>query len=70
MRSARNARRKSRATTCPSARTAAFSAASTVPDSVEKDKIQARFNKGVLMLSMPKKPGAADGERTIAVSKD
>ncbi|MBD3814297.1 MAG: Hsp20/alpha crystallin family protein [Betaproteobacteria bacterium] len=47
-----------------------FQRSFNVPDSVEKDKIQARFNKGVLMLSMPKKPGAADGERTIAVSKD
>ncbi|HCW95215.1 MAG TPA: molecular chaperone Hsp20 [Pseudomonas sp.] len=47
-----------------------FQRSFNVPDSAEKDKIQARFNKGVLMLSMPKKPGAADGERTIAVSKD
>lgn len=46
-----------------------FQRSFNVPDSVDRDRIDARFSKGVLVLTMPKKPGSAPGERTISVNK-
>ena len=38
-----------------------------VPDSVDADKIEASFNKGVLTLTLPKKPEAKKAEKKIEV---
>ncbi len=38
----------------------------TLADEVEQDKIQAKYNNGVLELTLPKKPGA--GRREISIS--
>jgi HSP20 family protein len=38
-----------------------------LPEGVDADKIEATFDKGVLMLRLPKKPEAVKPEKTIAV---
>jgi len=38
-----------------------------LPDSVDRDKITATFDKGVLVLSLPKKPEAVKQQKTIEV---
>ena len=40
-----------------------------VPPNIDEAAIKARFDRGVLTVSMPKKPGGASGERKIAISK-
>jgi Molecular chaperone (small heat shock protein) len=40
-----------------------------VPDRVDADKITAKFDRGVLVVTMPKKPGSASGARKIAVGQ-
>lgn len=45
----------------------AFERAVPVPDRVDAGKISAKFDKGVLVVTMPKKPGAGNGARKIAV---
>jgi len=38
-----------------------------VPDGVDGDKIEARFNKGVLTVTLPKKPEAMKAAKTIDI---
>jgi HSP20 family protein len=38
-----------------------------VPDGVDSEKIEARFNKGVLSVTLPKSPEAQKAEKKIAV---
>jgi HSP20 family protein len=38
-----------------------------MPDGVDADKIEARFNKGVLTVTLPKKPEAQKAEKKIEV---
>ena len=38
-----------------------------IPDDVDADKIDASFKKGVLTVSLPRKPGVAKTEKKIAV---
>jgi HSP20 family protein len=38
-----------------------------LPDSVDRDKIQARFEKGVLAVTLPKTPAAAKKQKKIEV---
>ena len=44
-----------------------FERSFTLPEGVEADKIEARFNKGVLTVTLPKKPEAQKPEKTIPV---
>lgn len=45
----------------------AFERAFQVPDGVDADKIEARFKKGVLSITLPKTPQAQTKEKKIAV---
>ncbi|PWW03960.1 heat shock protein Hsp20 [Hoeflea marina] len=38
-----------------------------VPERVDVDAISAKFDRGVLVVTMPKKPGAAQSRRKIAI---
>ncbi|MDP2734023.1 MAG: Hsp20/alpha crystallin family protein, partial [Hoeflea sp.] len=38
-----------------------------IPDRVDQDAIDAKFEKGVLKVTMPKKPGQQAGERKIKI---
>ena len=38
-----------------------------IPDRVDQEAIDARFDKGVLKVTMPKKPGPESGERKIRI---
>jgi HSP20 family protein len=38
-----------------------------IPDSVDADKIEAAFLKGVLSVKLPKKPGAPRIEKKVAI---
>jgi len=40
-----------------------------VPDTVDVNKIDARFEKGVLTVTMPRKPSAAKAEKKIKIGK-
>ena len=40
-----------------------------IPDTVNEDKIEARFDKGVLKVVLPKRPEAASEQRKIAIKK-
>jgi HSP20 family protein len=40
-----------------------------VPDSVDQDKIKASFEKGVLEITLPKRPEAKVEAKKIAISK-
>lgn len=44
-----------------------FQRSFALPDSVDPDKIEASFNKGVLTVKLPKKPEAINSEKKIAV---
>lgn len=44
-----------------------FTRSFRVPDDVNVDKIDAQFQKGVLKISLPRKPGAARPEKKIEV---
>lgn len=41
----------------------------TLPSDVDDTKIEAKFDKGVLHVTMPKKPGAAPASRRINIGK-
>ena len=41
-----------------------------VPENVDTDKVSASFKKGVLTVTLPKKPEAQEPERNIAVRTD
>jgi HSP20 family protein len=41
----------------------------TLPSSVDDAAVTAKFDKGVLTITMPKKPGTAPAERKIAIEK-
>ena len=45
----------------------AFTRSFRVPDDVNVDKIAAQFKKGVLKITLPRKPGAAKPEKKITV---
>jgi HSP20 family protein len=45
----------------------AFERTFRLPDGVDGDKIEANFTKGVLIITLPKKPEAIQPERKIAV---
>ncbi|AWM61676.1 Hsp20/alpha crystallin family protein [Stutzerimonas stutzeri] len=47
-----------------------FQRSFALPEGVDRDKIDAKFGKGVLRLSLPKLPGSADGAKTIAVKAE
>jgi HSP20 family protein len=40
-----------------------------IPDTVNEDKIEARFDKGVLKVMLPKRPEAASEQRKIEIKK-
>jgi HSP20 family protein len=40
-----------------------------LPDTLDESKIEARFDKGVLKISAPKRPGAQKAERKIEIGK-
>jgi len=44
-----------------------FQRAMRIPDTVDEDKIDARFDKGVLTVTLPKRPEAAPKERLIEI---
>ena len=44
-----------------------FQRALRLPDSVDEDKIEASFDKGVLKVRLPKRPEAAKSERRIEI---
>lgn len=44
-----------------------FERSFVLPEGVDADKIEANFNKGVLMVRLPKKPGAQKPEQKIEV---
>jgi HSP20 family protein len=44
-----------------------FERSFALPDGVDTDKIEASFNKGVLIIKLPKKPEAIKPEKTIEV---
>jgi HSP20 family protein len=45
----------------------AFERSFQIPESIETDKIEARFKNGVLTISLPKKPGSRKAEKKISV---
>jgi len=40
-----------------------------LPDTLDESKIEARFDKGVLKISAPKRPEAQQAERRIEIGK-
>jgi HSP20 family protein len=40
-----------------------------LPDTLDESKIAARFDKGVLKISAPKRPEAVKAERKIEIAK-
>jgi HSP20 family protein len=46
-----------------------FQRVMTLPDSVDEGKIEAKFDKGVLTVTMPKKSEAKSAARKIAIGK-
>jgi HSP20 family protein len=40
-----------------------------IPDTVNEDKIEARFDKGVLKVVLPKRPEVAGEHRKIEIKK-
>lgn len=47
-----------------------FQRSFALPDGVDREHIDAKFAKGVLSLSLPKKPGANTSEKTISIKAD
>jgi HSP20 family protein len=47
----------------------AFERSLRLPDTIDEDKIEARFEKGVLKVIAPKKPEAVKAEKKIEVKK-
>ncbi|MFQ7901007.1 Hsp20/alpha crystallin family protein [Stutzerimonas stutzeri] len=47
-----------------------FQRSFALPDGVDREQIDARFSKGVLSLTLPKKPGAQPGEKAISIKTD
>jgi HSP20 family protein len=47
----------------------AFQRSFALPDSIDADKIEARFDKGVLSITLPKRPEAQQPERVIGINK-
>lgn len=47
-----------------------FQRSFALPESVDRDKIDAKFGKGVLRVSLPKQPGTADSTKNIAVKAE
>ena len=45
----------------------AFHRSFPIPDRVDRNAIEAKFDKGVLKVTMPKKPGQETGERKIKI---
>tara|TARA_R110002020_G_scaffold5971_2_gene24583 strand:- start:251 stop:736 length:486 start_codon:yes stop_codon:yes gene_type:complete len=45
----------------------AFHRSFPIPDRVDQNAIEAKFDKGVLKVTMPKKPGQETGERKIKI---
>ncbi len=46
-----------------------FSRSLRLPDTIDESKVEARFDKGVLKITAPKKPEAKKVERKIEISK-
>lgn len=46
-----------------------FQRSMRLPPSVDEAAVAAKFDKGVLTITMPKKPGTAPAERKIAIEK-
>jgi HSP20 family protein len=40
-----------------------------LPEGIDEDNIKAKFDKGVLQITVPKRPGAKPVEKTIAIQK-
>jgi HSP20 family protein len=40
-----------------------------LPDTVDEDKVEANFDKGVLKVMLPKRPEAIGKQRTIPIKK-
>ncbi len=47
----------------------AFERSLRLPDMIDEDKVEARFDKGVLKIVAPKKPEAVKAERKIEIKK-
>jgi HSP20 family protein len=41
-----------------------------IPDTVDEEKIEARFDKGILKVTLPKRPEAASEQRKIEIKKN
>ena len=46
-----------------------FSRSLRVPDTVDEAKVEARFENGVLKVTLPKRPEAASKQRRIEIKK-
>ncbi len=46
-----------------------FQRSFSLPDTVDEEKADAKFDKGVLTITLPKKPGAKADERRIRIQK-
>ncbi len=47
-----------------------FQRSFSLPEGVDRDKIDATFGKGVLRLSLPKQPGTADNTKKISIKAE
>ncbi|MCW3148042.1 Hsp20/alpha crystallin family protein [Stutzerimonas stutzeri] len=47
-----------------------FQRSFALPDGVDRDQIDAKFGKGVLSLTLPKKPGTSANEKNISIKTD
>ena len=47
-----------------------FSRSLRVPDTVDEAKVEARFENGVLKVTLPKRPEAASEQRKIKIKKN
>ena len=54
---------------CKERRSGSFIRSFRVPDSVDQEKIKARFDKGVLEITLPKRPEAKLEPKKIAITK-
>ena len=46
-----------------------FERSLSLPDTIDPDKIEAKFDKGVLTITAPKKPEAVKAEKKIEIKK-